>query len=73
MLKQEENNGTESNFYSVLVWSPNGEFLSSLFHLLSRTYPIFKRIFSCVDSDPYSQYGSNLDPDPQHYFYFLKI
>ena len=29
---------------------------------------LFSPIFNCVDSDPdpYSEYGSSLDPDPQH-------
>ena len=32
---------------------------------------LFSPIFNCVDSDPdpYSEYGSSLDPDPQHLFY----
>ena len=29
----------------------------------------FYTIFACVDPDPYSEYGSNTDPDPQHWFY----
>ena len=36
------------------VESLNGEFLFSSLHLLPYIYPIF----TCVDTDPYSEYGS---------------
>ena len=66
------------NFF-LSVKSLNGEFMSSIFHLLPLIYPIF----TCLDPDSYSAYGStkgpeyceyvvfteyesNLDPYPQH-------
>ena len=50
----------------------NCEFMSKIFHLLPLFY--FYPIFTCVDPDPYSEYGSRkllntdpiTDPDPQH-------
>ena len=42
--------------------SINSEFLSSTLHFLFLIYPIF----TSVGPDPYSEYGSNLDPDLQH-------
>ena len=46
---------------SQFVESLNGKFLSSILHL----FPLFYPIFTYVDPDPYSEYGTNLDPGPQ--------
>ena len=47
-----KSNDPGRNFLSVE--SLNGEFLFSSLHLLPHIYPIF----TCVDTDPYSEYGS---------------
>ena len=67
---KKNNNGTGRNFQSDE--SLNGEFLSS-------ALPVIYPNFNCVDPDLYSkriririnivaEYGSNFDPDPQHFF-----
>ena len=49
---KKERNRSRRNFWSVK--SMNGEFLSSILHLL----PLICHIFTGVDPDPYSEYGS---------------
>ena len=42
-----------ADFFKNSVWSLNSEFLSSTLYLLYLICPIF----TCVDPDPYSEYG----------------
>ena len=57
-FNQQEIMAPEESQWGLL--SINSEFLSSTLHFLFLIYPIF----TSVGPDPYSEYGSNLDPDP---------
>ena len=57
-----ENNDTGRNVYSVK--SVNGEFMSSILHILPLIYSIFLPVWIQIHRGP--EYGSNLDPDLHH-------
>ena len=60
-FNQQEIMAPEESQWGLL--SINSEFLSSTLHFLFLIYPIF----TSVGPDPYSEYGSNLDPDPKQW------